>query len=25
VLKRVYYQNALRITPRLPQAGWPEP
>jgi predicted TIM-barrel fold metal-dependent hydrolase len=24
VLKRVYYQNALRITPRLPQTGWPE-
>ena len=24
VLKRVYYQNALKITPRLPQAGWPE-
>jgi predicted TIM-barrel fold metal-dependent hydrolase len=24
VLKKVYYQNALRITPRLPQAGWPE-
>ena len=24
VLKRVYYQNALRITPRLPRAGWPE-
>jgi len=23
VLKRVYYENALRITPRLPQAGWP--
>ena len=23
VLKKVYYQNALRITPRLPQAGWP--
>ena len=24
VLKKVYYRNALRITPRLPQAGWPE-
>jgi predicted TIM-barrel fold metal-dependent hydrolase len=24
VLKKVYYQNALRIAPRLPQAGWPE-
>ena len=24
VLKKVYYKNALRITPRLPQAGWPE-
>jgi predicted TIM-barrel fold metal-dependent hydrolase len=24
VLKKVYYQNALRITPGLPQAGWPE-
>jgi predicted TIM-barrel fold metal-dependent hydrolase len=23
VLKKVYYKNALRITPRLPQAGWP--
>jgi predicted TIM-barrel fold metal-dependent hydrolase len=23
VLKKVYYQNALRITPRLPQTGWP--
>jgi len=23
VLKKVYYQNVLRITPRLPQAGWP--
>jgi predicted TIM-barrel fold metal-dependent hydrolase len=23
VLKKVYYQNALRITPLLPQAGWP--
>jgi predicted TIM-barrel fold metal-dependent hydrolase len=24
VLKKVYYRNALRITPRLPQGGWPE-
>lgn len=24
VLKKVYYQNALRITRRLPQAGWPQ-
>lgn len=23
VLKKVYYQNALRITPGLPQEGWP--
>lgn len=23
VLKKVYYKNALRIAPRLPQAGWP--
>jgi predicted TIM-barrel fold metal-dependent hydrolase len=23
VLKKVYYQNALRLTPRLPQTGWP--
>ncbi|MDZ4673277.1 MAG: amidohydrolase family protein [Gemmatimonadota bacterium] len=23
VLKKVYYQNALRIAPALPQAGWP--
>jgi predicted TIM-barrel fold metal-dependent hydrolase len=23
VLKKVYYQNALRITPALPSAGWP--
>ncbi len=23
VLKKVYYKNALRITPALPQAGWP--
>lgn len=24
VLKKVYYRNALSITPRLPQTGWPE-
>ena len=24
VLKKVYYQNALRITPALPQTGWPK-
>ena len=24
VLKKVYYQNALRITSRLPQTGWPK-
>ena len=24
VLKKVYYQNALRITPKLPQGGWPK-
>ena len=24
VLKKLYYQNALRITPGLPQAGWPQ-
>lgn len=24
VLKKVYYQNALRITPLLPQSGWPK-
>jgi predicted TIM-barrel fold metal-dependent hydrolase len=24
VLKKVYYQNALRITPGLPRAGWPK-
>ncbi len=24
VLKKVYYQNALKITRRLPQAGWPK-
>jgi len=23
VLKKVYYKNALRIAPRLPQTGWP--
>ncbi len=23
VLKKVYYKNALKITPRLPQEGWP--
>jgi uncharacterized protein len=23
VLKKIYYQNALRITPGLPQSGWP--
>jgi uncharacterized protein len=23
VLQKVYYRNALRITPRLPQTGWP--
>ena len=23
VLKKVYYQNALRVTPGLPQTGWP--
>jgi predicted TIM-barrel fold metal-dependent hydrolase len=23
VLKKVYYQNALKITPALPQSGWP--
>jgi uncharacterized protein len=23
VLKKVYYKNALKITPRLPQDGWP--
>jgi predicted TIM-barrel fold metal-dependent hydrolase len=23
VLKKVYYQNVLRITPALPQTGWP--
>jgi Predicted metal-dependent hydrolase of the TIM-barrel fold len=24
VLKKVYYKNALKITPRLPQDGWPK-
>ena len=24
VLKKVYYKNALKIAPRLPQAGWPQ-
>ena len=24
VLKKVYYKNALRITPGLPQTGWPD-
>ena len=24
VLKKLYYKNALRITPGLPQTGWPE-
>jgi uncharacterized protein len=24
VLKKVYYKNALGLTPRLPQAGWPK-
>jgi predicted TIM-barrel fold metal-dependent hydrolase len=24
VLKKLYYQNALRITPALPQEGWPQ-
>jgi predicted TIM-barrel fold metal-dependent hydrolase len=24
VLKKLYYQNALRVTPGLPQTGWPE-
>jgi len=24
VLRKVYYQNALRITPGLPQEGWPQ-
>ena len=23
VLKKIYYQNAVRITPGLPQTGWP--
>jgi hypothetical protein len=24
VLRRIYYRNALRVTPGLPQGGWPE-
>jgi len=24
VLKKVYYKNALRVTPGLPRAGWPD-
>jgi len=24
VLKKIYYQNALKITPALPQTGWPK-
>jgi uncharacterized protein len=24
VLKKIYYQNALKITPGLPQSGWPK-
>lgn len=24
VLKKIYYQNALRVTPGLPQANWPK-
>jgi predicted TIM-barrel fold metal-dependent hydrolase len=24
VLKKVYYRNALTVTPRLPQSGWPQ-
>jgi predicted TIM-barrel fold metal-dependent hydrolase len=23
VLKKIYYKNALKVTPKLPQAGWP--
>jgi hypothetical protein len=23
VLKKVYYKNALRVEPGLPQTGWP--
>ena len=23
VLRKVYYENALRVTPGLPQSGWP--
>jgi predicted TIM-barrel fold metal-dependent hydrolase len=25
VLKKLYFQNAIRITPKLPQTGWPRP
>ena len=24
VLKKLYYQNALRVEPGLPQNGWPK-
>jgi hypothetical protein len=24
VLRKVYFENALRVTPGLPQTGWPE-
>jgi hypothetical protein len=24
VLKKLYYKNALRIAPGLPQNGWPQ-
>ena len=24
VLKKVYYKNALKVTPGLPQGGWPK-
>jgi hypothetical protein len=24
VLKKLYFQNALRIVPGLPQTGWPQ-
>jgi hypothetical protein len=24
VLKKLYYKNALRVTPGLPQSGWPK-
>jgi hypothetical protein len=23
VLRKVYYQNSLKVTPGLPQSGWP--